>query len=99
MTRVSTPWKFPRREFAQQDPGPTYCPECGAVHRDKRWLLDDHALRQMKEAGVKAHECAGCRMVREGLYDGILTLRWEGMTELQGSDVENLVRHEVERER
>lgn len=101
MSKLLKPEKYPAREFGRVDFGPCYCPECGAVHHDKRWSFDSSALAEMKHAGVTPHVCPACTMVSQGLFEGELMLRWSrfAVDGVQKGDVLNLIHHVAEMEK
>jgi NMD protein affecting ribosome stability and mRNA decay len=101
MSKHAEPSLYPEREFKQPDKGPTYCPECHAVHEKKRWFLDQDTYRRMVKKGVKPEVCEGCAMVSQGLYNGQLEIDWKRLQTdtAQKDQLLALVRHQEAEER
>jgi hypothetical protein len=96
----------PRRLVGQQpDPyavrgalaGHAVCKVCHAVYEKKRWRFDDAAsakLSALKQ--TKAVTCPACAKTHDRYAEGILTLRWPGLSEHR-RDVLGLLRKEAAR--
>lgn len=91
----------PRRLTGQQpDPyavrgataGRAVCKECTAVHEKKRWRFDEAAyakLSALKQTRVVT--CPACVKTRDCYPEGVLTLRWPGLSGHR-SDIFSLLR-------
>lgn len=73
------------------------CPNCRAVFRNKRWYLDDPAVKRTAAGkDVVLRTCPACRKIRDGFAAGIVTLRGGYLREHR-RDILNLVRNEEKR--
>jgi len=80
-------------------PRAAVCPRCGALCRNKRWLLDEAECRRALASGEAVQRvCPACRKIAHGFPAGIVTLRGEYFRRHRG-DILNLVRNEERRAR
>jgi NMD protein affecting ribosome stability and mRNA decay len=96
----------PRRLVGQQpDPyvvrgapaGHAVCKVCHAVYEKKRWRFDDAAYAKLSALKqTKAVTCPACAKTHDHYAEGILTLRWPGLSEHR-RDVLGLLRKEAAR--
>ncbi len=96
----------PRRLAGQQpDPyvargvpaGRAVCKECTAIYEKKRWRFDEAAyakLTALKQ--TKTVTCPACVKTHDRYPEGVLTLRWPGLSDHRG-DVLGLLRKEAAR--
>lgn len=72
--------------------GLAVCQECHAIFEKKRWHFDEaryKILCRKRDVGVTT--CPACRKIRDRYVEGVLTLRWAGLT-AHRSEVLNLLR-------
>jgi NMD protein affecting ribosome stability and mRNA decay len=96
----------PRRLVGQQpDPyavrgapaGHAVCKACHAVYEKKRWRFDEAAYAKLSALKqTKAVTCPACAKTHDRYAEGILTLRWPGLSEHR-RDVLGLLRKEAAR--
>jgi NMD protein affecting ribosome stability and mRNA decay len=96
----------PRRLAGQQpDPyavrgapaGPAVCKECSAIYEKKRWHFDDAAYAKLiAQKRTKTVTCPACTKIHDCYSEGVLTLRWPGLSEHR-RDVLGLLRKEEAR--
>jgi len=96
----------PRRLVGQQpDPyavrgapaGHAVCKACHAVYEKKRWRFDDAAYAKLlTHKQTKTLTCPACAKTHDRYAEGILTLRWSGLSEHR-RDILGLLRKEAAR--
>jgi len=96
----------PRRLVGQQpDPyavrgapaGHAVCKDCHAVYEKKRWRFDDAAYAALSaRKQTKTLTCPACAKTHDRYAEGILTLRWPGLSDHR-RDVLGLLRKEAAR--
>ncbi|MBI3603867.1 MAG: hypothetical protein HY205_05415 [Nitrospirae bacterium] len=96
----------PRRSVPRQtDPytsqraitGPAACDVCHAIFEKKRWRFDQTAYEDLMAAKrPKLTTCPACNKIRDRYPEGVLALRWPGLSEHR-RDVLGLLRKEETR--
>lgn len=57
------------------EPEAGICRDCHAIHRKKRWYMDEKEYAALARAGAPFRRCPACRKTADGLPSGIVTLR------------------------
>ncbi|HZD54654.1 MAG TPA: BCAM0308 family protein [Candidatus Aquicultoraceae bacterium] len=94
VTRETDPY-IPRKS----PPSVNICPECRAICRNRRWVIDEEEyslLTRRGGASVARRRCPACRKIADGFPGGLVTLRG-GFVRAHRKEILNLVRNEEKR--
>lgn len=69
------------------------CKGCGALYRNKRWSLDEAAVKKArKDAGFNQVTCPACKRTADNMPAGIVTLSGSYLLEHK-DDILNAIKH------
>ncbi len=73
---------------------PALCRECGALYRNKRWVLNPEEVDAVrKDPCLTSVICPACRKIRDGYAEGFVTLQGDYLWRREG-EIRNLIRNE-----
>jgi NMD protein affecting ribosome stability and mRNA decay len=83
------------------NPGETaICTGCRAIFRRRHWLLDEETYRRLAvRRDTRRLVCPACRKIRDGYYEGEVTLAAGAFLDAHEAEIRNLIRNEEERAR
>jgi hypothetical protein len=78
---------------------PAYCETCGAIFRNRRWVMDvpvTEKLRSKPFKPAKAIKCPACKQIEEGVVGGYVSISGQFLS-IHRAEIENLLRNEEAR--
>ena len=81
------------------DPGETgVCPRCHALFRRRHWFFDEDLYLDVKDRPeVHRLTCPACRKIKEGYFEGEVSLLHSPFLSVHKKEIQNLIHNEEER--